>query len=231
MKPFAIVIFGSPGAGKSTQAQLLAQKYGLTYFDTGKFLGRYLSNPAHKSAEFKKERDTYNSGGLVSSPFVLKMVDDHIRKFASQGESLVFSGSPRTLYELTGDAKQAGFAKLLEREYGKNRVRYFKLELKESDAKKRNSKRVVCSVCGTPMLGAALNLKLKACPFCGGKLVKREDDTAKTIEKRFRVYHEQTEPIFAHIEKMGYAITPVSASPLPYKVFEKLSKEVEKLAK
>ena len=191
MKPFAIIIFGSPGSGKSTQAELLAKKYGITHFNTGKFLERYLFDPARsKSAFYKRERERWLTGKLNTPSFVLKIMREYIKKFASQRESLVFSGSPRTVYEVMGDSKHSGFVKILEKKYGKNRIRYLELRVEEKDAKKRNSKRIVCGTCATPLLGTALNLKIKSCPFCGGKLYKRKLDSLSVIQKRFRVYKE-----------------------------------------
>ena len=44
----AIIIYGLPGSGKGTQANLLADKLGLIHFDTGKYLERIVHDPANK---------------------------------------------------------------------------------------------------------------------------------------------------------------------------------------
>jgi len=232
MKPFAIILFGSPGSGKSTQADLLAQKYGLVHFDTGKYIERIISDPKRqKEPIVKKIKKQWSTGEMSDTSFVLHIIQEYVHKFALQQDSIVFSGSPRTIHEVQGNASHRGFIDILEKEYGKKRVFYFELSVSEKDAKKRNTKRLMCSACGTPLLGAALNLKIKSCPFCGGKLYKRKLDNADVIEKRFKVYTEETMPIFSIVQKAGYKIQKISATPLPYKIFNDLVSRIDALIK
>ncbi len=229
-KPFAVVLFGSPGSGKSTQAELLAKKLNLVHFNTGKYVERYISDPAHKNEpDAKKARKQFMSGELCDSRFILHTLSHYVHFFASQGESVVFSGSPRTEFEAFGDASHEGLVRVLDKEYGKNRVLYFVLDAKEENAKKRNAKRLVCEECGNMLLGAALGLKLKTCPFCGGKLYKRALDDPKTIEKRFEVYRTETVPVFSRIGKSGHPVHVVPADAMPFAIFRSILGMLEKL--
>ncbi len=231
-KPFAVIIFGSPGSGKSTQADLLAKKYGIVHFNTGKFIEHFIYNQNTRNTDIaKKARKIFESGKLVEPKVVLNIIKKQTDRLAMQGESVVFSGSPRTEYETVGDKHNPGIVKILKEQYGKDRVLYFELQVAEKDAVQRNTKRLVCSACGLPLLGAALNLKLKNCPFCGGKVYKRKLDDVKIISKRFEVYHNETAPIFPVIKKMGYTIHAVPATQLPFKVLEVLSKKIDSLLK
>ncbi|OGM90922.1 hypothetical protein A2755_01825 [Candidatus Wolfebacteria bacterium RIFCSPHIGHO2_01_FULL_48_22] len=229
-KPFAVIIFGSPGSGKSTQAELIAQKYGMVHFNTGKYIERYIYDPiTRNSAGAKKARHEFETGLLVDPSVVLNITTAQINRLARQKESIIFSGSPRTEYETFGTKSKKGVADMLTKTYGKNRVLIFKLDLPEKTAAERNKKRVVCSVCKMPLLGAAMNLKLKKCPFCGGKLYKRSLDTEKIIRERFKEYENRTLPIFAGLRKKGFTIRTISAKPLPYKIFTHISKKIDSL--
>lgn len=87
-----LIIFGSPGAGKGTQAVLIAKKYNLTHLSSGEILRRELNN-----IEFgKKIRKYQDAGKLVPDSLVIKMVEEEINKKIS-GDGFVFDGYPRNL--------------------------------------------------------------------------------------------------------------------------------------
>lgn len=232
MKPFAVIIFGSPGSGKSTQADLIAEKYGLVHFNTGKYVERFIYDPATKNSKIaQKTRNEFETGKLVEPRIILDIVEKQVRNLFGQHESVVFSGSPRTEYEAFGAESKKGVMDILANLYGKNRILIFKLVIPQKEAIERNKKRIVCSVCNTPLMGAALNLKIKACPFCGGKLYRRTLDTEEVIRKRFKEYESRTFPIFSKLQKMNYHIHQISATPLPYKIFANITKKIDSLLK
>ncbi|KKP85420.1 MAG: Adenylate kinase, partial [Candidatus Nomurabacteria bacterium GW2011_GWA1_35_8] len=67
----AVILFGPPGSGKGTQAQLLADKLNLFHFDTGKYIRDILYNPKLKNnAAIKRERRLNESGQLNTSSWV-----------------------------------------------------------------------------------------------------------------------------------------------------------------
>lgn len=87
-----LIIFGSPGAGKGTQAVLIAKKYSLTHLSSGEILRRELNN-----IEFGKKIKKYQDAGkLVPDSLVIKMVEEEINKKISGG-GFVFDGYPRNL--------------------------------------------------------------------------------------------------------------------------------------
>src|SRR3989344_7421928 len=104
-----IIVYGPPGAGKGTQANLLAGKLGLIHFDTGKYLGQLLhDSELQKNPEIKKARKIFDSGALVTPSFVLKVTSKKTKEIAKAGWGIVFSGSPRTVFEAFGNQKNEG---------------------------------------------------------------------------------------------------------------------------
>ena len=104
-----IIIYGPPGAGKGTQANLLAGRLGLIHFDTGKYLEQLLHDlELQKNPEIKKAREIFDSGALVTPSFVLKVTSEKTREIAKASWGIVFSGSPRTIFEAFGDSKNEG---------------------------------------------------------------------------------------------------------------------------
>ncbi len=100
MKKIVVVIFGSPGSGKSTQAEFIAKHFGLIHFNTGKFLESVVFDPnRQKEKIIQKEKENFITGKLLTPSFVVKEISNQIKKIAKAGIGVVFSGSPRTLYE------------------------------------------------------------------------------------------------------------------------------------
>jgi len=107
---------------------------------------------------------------------------------------------------------------LLSETYGKENVHIFYLQIPDETTIRRNSRRTICSVCKTPLLAA--EHKASSCPFCGGAIEQRVDDTAEIIERRLKEYHERTEPVIAESAKRGYNVIELDGLPAPYKIHE-----------
>ncbi|MFA6136148.1 MAG: nucleoside monophosphate kinase [Candidatus Paceibacterota bacterium] len=230
MKPISnqkvVVIFGAPGSGKGTQAKLVADKYGLYNFDTGLLLRRLLHDPKFKkNREIQKERVLNDDGKLNTPSFVLKMVRNKVVEIARENIGLVFSGSPRTLFEAFGDTENEGLLSYLLKMYERKNIIFFFLSIPEKESIERNSKRTVCSICEVQLLGVIKN-KPEICPFCGGKLIKRIDDNPELMQTRLDQFKSRTFPIFSEMKKRGYKINQIDGTILPYKVFENISKRI-----
>ena len=100
----AIVIMGPPGAGKGTQAELVAYKFGLIHFDTG----RYIETLFRERQMPLKIRKEFAVGDLVNPVWTLKVLQKQIEKIATTGYGILLSGSPRTVFEAFGDTKNKG---------------------------------------------------------------------------------------------------------------------------
>lgn len=216
MHKIVLVLYGPPGAGKGTQANLLANKLGLIHFDTGKFLESIVHDPKRQHEKIvKRERALFDGGQLMTPSFVTGAVMREAKRIAAAGWGIVLSGSPRTMYE--AEKLYPLFQKL----YGKKNVNVYVLDLPPADSIKRNGARMVCAECGYLLLTAFYpNHKAKQCPVCAGPFYKRSLDKPSVIKIRLKEYEERTFPIFAFVKSHGYNLRHIDARPAPFKVME-----------
>lgn len=221
-----ILIYGAPGAGKGTQADLLAKKMGYYHFDTGKYIEQVVYDPEKlKNKIVQRERKIFDSGVLCTPSWVLKIVGEKSIELAKAGIKVVFSGSPRTLFEAFGDKKNKGLINILEKGFGKKNIGILYIEVKPGDSVFRNSNRAVCSVCGAPVLYKENGVQ--TCPFCDAPLKRRSLDTPETIKVRLQEYKNRTRPVLEELKKKGYKINVIDGKPAPFKVFEEVKKKID----
>lgn len=219
-----IIIYGPPGSGKGTQAELLARKFPLIHFDTGRYIESVIRAPgAINDPVIKREKKNFDTGILCTPSWVLKIIRDAVKRIGGAGYGIVFSGSPRTLFEAFGDTKNQGEIELFKKIFGKKHIHVIRLNVRESSSLKRNSARLVCSVCGLPILATSKN---KTCSLCGGAFRKRSLDTPDVIKVRFREYRNRTYPILDKMKKIGFKITEIDGEKPPYKVHEEILKKL-----
>lgn len=177
-----IVLLGPPGAGKGTQAEKLAQKFGLLHLSTG----GVLRDAVKKGTELGKQvQAIMESGELVPDTLVSKIVDEWIR-LRRGNKGLILDGFPRNLV-------QAGFLKELEKDFP---VSVINIQVDESEIVKRLAGRRSCPQCGKIYNVYTLPPEQEGvCDRCGACLVQREDDREEVVQERLRVYRTETEPL------------------------------------
>lgn len=223
MKKIAVILYGAPGSGKGMQADLLARRLGILHFDTGRFLESVVHDPARQREKIvRRERKLFDTGILMTPSFVLREVSRRVRDVRKVGLGVVFSGSPRTLFEAEG------LIPLVEKLYGKRSIYIVVLEVPESVSMKRNGARLVCSTCRTPLLTRLFPRGAKQCPLCGGAFYRRSLDNPKVMSVRLKEYRNRTQPIFGYLRKRGYQVKKVDGTPLPFKVFKEVHGYIEK---
>lgn len=231
----AVILFGPPGSGKGTQAQLLADKLNLFHFDTGKYIRDIFYSPEFKNnAIIKQERRLNESGQLNTSSWVFEIVSKKIKEIDKINKGIVLSGSPRTIAEAFGQNSDSnGLMDILEKDYGKKNIFIFVLKIPAKESIKRNTHRLICSVCRTPILNTSKlrNIKISTCLFCGGKMNHRLDDEKEVIFKRLKEYENQSQPIIKEMKKRNFQIITIDGAPLPFKIHNSIMTKITKFNK
>jgi len=224
-----IMLFGPPGSGKGTQANLLAEKTGYYHFETSKIIERCFKqeNPEKvykiegKEYKVKDEIEKWETGLLVDPPFVFQLLKERVKELASEGESIIFSGSPRTIYEAEKELP------LFKKLYGKN-IQLILLEVNPETTIQRNSHRKICSLMRHNILFSPETENLKKCPIDGSDLASRFGlDDVETIKKRLEVFQAETYPVVAIVEKEGISVTKINGEQTISEVYNEIQKVVK----
>ena len=181
---------------------------------------------ALKSAEVRRQRTLFDTGKLMTTSWVIKVVGSRMKKIARAGLGLVLSGSPRTV----GEAED--LLPIMKKLYGRQNMLFFVLQVPPETSLRRNSRRLICSICGSPILRVKSTENFTThspCPFCGGKLVKRTLDRPSVIKDRLTEFDLKTKPVFAAIRNSGYKVKEIKGDALPFEVFKSIKKEIIKI--
>jgi len=229
MQKQAIIVFGPPGAGKGTQSELLSDKLGLYNFETSGIIQKKISGAQKgdfievdgEKYFFEKEKEIASAGKLWDPPFVIYFVNKKIEELAAEDRSIVFSSSPRTLYEIEH------MVPLLEKLYKKDNIKIILLEVSTETTIFRNSNRKRCELLRHPILFNDETKNLTICPLDGSKLFQRDDDNAETAKVRIKEYVERTLPMKEYLEKTKYKIHTISGEQSVADVFKDILAAIE----
>ncbi len=188
------IFLGPPGAGKGTQAEIIAKKHGLVKISTGDILREAVKN----GTELGKIADGYmKKGELVPDEIMLGLIEEQLEKI---DRGFILDGFPRTV-------KQAvGLDELLARKRLPLKA-VILLDVPDEEIVKRLSARRICPNCG-----AVYNMIYnpprndEICDVCGTKLVQRKDDNPETIRRRLDVYRERTAPLIGYYREKGLLV-------------------------
>jgi len=190
-----IVLLGPPGAGKGTQAKMIAEHYGIPHISTGDILR---SNVARGTELGRKAKAVMERGELVSDDLVNGMVADRIKQ-PDCGRGFVLDGFPRTVAQ----------AEWLDRELagktGSMRPTVVvDVDVSYNQLLQRLTGRRTC-----PVDGKIYNIYLQppkeegVCDVCGTQLFQRVDDTEEVISERLKSFERQTLPLEDFYRKQG----------------------------
>lgn len=188
-----LIILGPSGSGKGTQAELLARKFKLKMLDGGDYLRKLISSKAENS---RRASEKLNKGKLAPTDIIREWIRRQIfSKPVSRG--LIFSGQPRML----GEAKLA-LKWFKESKRGLPLAIFLKVSTKE--VLRRLKKRYICSKCKE--VYTLDKPPEKPCKICGGKVIKRSDDTPRLIKNRLAYFHKQVAKTLKFFKKKGILI-------------------------
>jgi adenylate kinase len=202
-----VLLLGAPGAGKGTQSERLAERYGIDHVTTGDALRQN----KQMETEYGTPAEYMDAGELVPDPVVNEIVEAAL----DAADGFVLDGYPRNLDQAE---HLAGIADL-------DAVVY--LDVEESELLDRLTGRRVCPDCGaTYHVSFDPPAESGVCDDCGADLVQREDDTEETARERLRVYEENTGPVVEHFRDAG-TLVEVDGEQSPDEVFADVVAAVE----
>lgn len=178
-------MLGAPGAGKGTQAIMIAEKYGLPHISTGDMFRANIKNNTPLGVEAKKYMD---AGQLVPDELTVKILLDRVAK-DDCANGYVLDGFPRTIPQ----------AEVLEKALNElnDKIDFaINVDVPDENIVKRMGGRRACVKCGaTYHIEHVPPKKEGICDNCGEALVLRDDDKPETVQSRLTVYHNQTQPL------------------------------------
>ncbi len=190
-----IVILGAPGAGKGTQAKLIAERYGIGHISTGDILRENVNRATELG---KKAKAVMERGDLVSDDLVCEMVSERLKRPDCE-LGFILDGFPRTtvqakwLDQLLEDAR-----------FGGRRLPpiVINVEVGYNQLLQRLTGRRTCPTCGR-----IYNIYFQPprregiCDFDGAPLIQRKDDSEEVISERLKTYEQQTMPLVEYYGK------------------------------
>ena len=199
-----IIMLGAPGAGKGTQAKMIADKYGVPHISTGDIFRANIKNGTELGMEAKKYMD---QGLLVPDELTVRILLDRVAQDDCKN-GYVLDGFPRTIPQ----------AEVLDSELTKlgDHIDYaINVDVPDENIVKRMSGRRACLTCGaTYHIEHVPPKKEGISDVCGSELVLRDDDKPENVKNRLNVYHEQTQPLIDFYTEKGVLKTVDGTVPM-----------------
>lgn len=180
-----IIMLGAPGAGKGTQAKMIAEKCGIPHISTGDIFRANIKNGTELGTKAKEYMD---KGLLVPDELVCDLVVDRIQQ-ADCEKGYILDGFPRTIPQ--AEALEAALNAIEQKlDYA------IDIDVPDENIINRMSGRRACVGCGATYHVVFNPTKVEGkCDVCGESLILRDDDKPETVKKRLDVYHTQTQPL------------------------------------
>ena len=203
-----IILLGAPGAGKGTQAAMIAEEFKVPHISTGDILRRNMKEGTPLGL---KAKAFVESGGLVPDEVVIGLVEDRLSKQDCQN-GYILDGFPRTIAQAEALDKVARIDLAIN------------IDVPFETIIERLGGRRVC-VCGetyhVSMLGGE-----NTCKRCGKELFIRDDDKPETVKNRLRVYSEQTQPLIDYYRSQN-KVVDIKANGTKEEIFADIKKVLE----
>jgi adenylate kinase len=183
--PINLVLIGPPGSGKGTQAARLARRYALPHISTGDILREAVRSDTPLGRQV---------GALIARGELVgdHLIRDLVRERLHQPDAMagwLLDGFPRTLAQ----------AQALDEMMSGVRLIVALIDVPDEEIVTRLGSRRVCTSCRlTQSVSDVAGSQSETCPYCGGTLVRREDDAAETVRRRLATYAATAAPVIEH---------------------------------
>lgn len=203
-----IILLGAPGAGKGTQAAMIAEEFKVPHISTGDILRRNMKEGTPLGL---KAKAFVESGGLVPDEVVIGLVEDRLSEQDCQN-GYILDGFPRTIAQAEALDKVARIDLAIN------------IDVPFETIIDRLGGRRVC-VCGetyhVSMLGGE-----NTCKRCGKELFIRDDDKPETVKNRLKVYSDQTQPLIDYYRSQN-KVVDIKANGTKEEIFADIRKVLE----
>jgi len=192
-----ILLFGKPGAGKGTQAPMLAETLGVATLATGDVLRTATREGTPLG---RKAKEYMDRGDLVPDDVILGIVGEALMQ-PQYRNGAILDGVVRTVPQAEGmERVLKGMGRAIDA--------VLSFDIDNDEIVRRLSGRTVCANCQTPYMGREPG---ETCEKCGGRLMRRRDDEPEAIRNRLNVYDTQTAPVFDWYKRNGTRLVTVNA--------------------
>ncbi len=203
-----IILLGAPGAGKGTQAAMIAEEFNVPHISTGDILRRNMKEGTPLGL---KAKAFVESGGLVPDEVVIGLVEDRLSQDDCKN-GYILDGFPRTI------AQAEALDKVAKIDLAIN------IDVPFETIIDRLGGRRVC-VCGETYHVSMLNGET-TCKRCGKELFIRDDDKPETVKNRLKVYSDQTQPLIDYYRSQN-KVVDIKANGTKEEIFADIKKVLE----
>lgn len=193
-----LILFGPPGAGKGTQAELLQKARGIAKLSTGDMLRAAVASGSDIGVQAK---DIMSRGQLVPDSIMIALISERIKEQDCRN-GFILDGFPRTV------AQAEALDRMLS-ETGKRLDAVVELKVDDQKLLERITGRYSCAKCGEGYHDSFKKPRTDGvCDECGWtQFTRREDDKAETVTKRLEAYHRQTAPLLPYYQRQGLLVS------------------------
>ena len=203
-----IILLGAPGAGKGTQAAMIAEEFKVPHISTGDILRRNMKEGTPLGL---KAKAFVESGGLVPDEVVIGLVEDRLSQDDCKN-GYILDGFPRTIAQAEALDKVARIDLAIN------------IDVPFETIVSRLGGRRVC-VCGETYHVSMLNGET-TCKRCGKELFIRDDDKPETVKNRLKVYSDQTQPLIDYYRSQN-KVVDIEANGTKEEIFADIKKVLE----
>lgn len=203
-----IILLGAPGAGKGTQAAMIAEEFNVPHISTGDILRRNMKEGTPLGL---KAKAFVESGGLVPDEVVIGLVEDRLSQDDCKN-GYILDGFPRTIAQAEALDKVARIDLAIN------------IDVPFETIIDRLGGRRVC-VCGETYHVSMLNGET-TCKRCGKELFVRDDDKPETVKNRLKVYSDQTQPLIDYYRSQN-KVVDIKANGTKEEIFADIKKVLE----